>query len=631
MIKKRAPRKSRAASLNSSGIGDAGIHRFSTPYEVYDSLQYEHKDCKHSMTNLSFAVQMANHILVKGTQARYANAIGYTLPIDQCIDFICANPELICSRHIPDTAQLTRDQVKDGLDNSIDLVNKNIAKLFNYHSGSHFNHHLFAYESAMAKLANAYEKLTTKYQMPTLSPLFDLPSDPYSAGYSHMQVIDRSIASMELMRRLSSASIGSIDRLLEVIKNLAVICYPTHSFTVTASLFGSRVYGLSSKSSDVDISLTITDLQGYHVDTRQCIDQLYLEARHRSFVHKAVKITGARVPILKLATKQTADGINYDCDISFNNSIGTKKTSLIRQYIQMDPRVGPVLFVLKQWAAKRLITNPGVLNTYALMMMGLAFLIQNRVIPPLQLVSTSAVTNKTWKQLGCLATDPDAFRRMYPKPYEKTRIFCLETGSQLPYVYDNNSSVYFYQDPTGSIANRWQSPNKDTATKLLYNMFSYYGSQFNPYKTAVSPRLGRTDVPRSMFNQIRMSTPSPVTRNNLDKLRPLIIEDPLEVHLSCGRNAPAGWVECFMWEMRRAAWTMLPENHNQGDVLDKIMLKPTEDIYWSPVAWASVYRFPEKLFKQNEKNELKQIVAGYTCGEIALEWLEDELMRHVVV
>ncbi|KAJ2705954.1 hypothetical protein FB645_002043 [Coemansia sp. IMI 203386] len=296
----------------------------------------------------------------------------------------------------------------------------------------------------------------------------------------------------------------------------------------------------------------------------------------------------------------------------------------------MDPRVGPVLFVLKQWAAKRLIPNPGVLNTYALMMMGLAFLIQNRVIPPLQLVSTSAVTNKTWKQLDCLATDQGAFRRMYPRPYKKTRIVCLETGRQLPHIYDNKSSIYFYLDSTDS-ANYWQSPNKDTATKLLYNMLFYYGLQFNPYNTATSPRLGCTDVPRSMFNQIRVSTPSPLNKDNLHKLCPLVIEDPFKVHINCGRNAPAGWVECFMWEMHRAAWTMLPQNHSKGDVLDKIMLNPTEAIYWSPVAWASVYRFPEKLFKQNEKNELKQIVAGYTCEEIALEWLEDELMRHVAV
>ncbi|KAJ2705955.1 hypothetical protein FB645_002044 [Coemansia sp. IMI 203386] len=199
------------------------------------------------MTNLSFAVQMANHILVNGTQARYANAIGYTLPIDQCIDFVCANPELICSCHMPDTAQLTRDQAKDSLDNSIDLANKKITKLFNYHSGSHFDHHLFAYESAMAELATAYKELTTKYQVPTLSPLFDLPSGPYSAGHSHMQVIDRSIASMELMRRLSSANIGSIDGLLEFIKNLAVVCYPTNRYKVTASLYGSQAYGLSNE------------------------------------------------------------------------------------------------------------------------------------------------------------------------------------------------------------------------------------------------------------------------------------------------------------------------------------------------------------------------------------------------
>jgi DNA polymerase sigma len=76
------------------------------------------------------------------------------------------------------------------------------------------------------------------------------------------------------------------------------------------------------------------------------------------------------------------------CDLSIFNPVAIRNTELFKRYTQADPRVAPLIFAVKHWARSRKLTEPfhhgGVVNSYTHVLMLLAFLMMERVIPPLQ-------------------------------------------------------------------------------------------------------------------------------------------------------------------------------------------------------------------------------------------------------
>jgi DNA polymerase sigma len=76
------------------------------------------------------------------------------------------------------------------------------------------------------------------------------------------------------------------------------------------------------------------------------------------------------------------------CDLSVYNPVAVRNTELFKTYAQADPRVAPLIFAVKHWARSRELTDPynhgGVVNSYTHVLMLLAFLMMERVIPPLQ-------------------------------------------------------------------------------------------------------------------------------------------------------------------------------------------------------------------------------------------------------
>jgi DNA polymerase sigma len=77
-----------------------------------------------------------------------------------------------------------------------------------------------------------------------------------------------------------------------------------------------------------------------------------------------------------------------ECDLSVHNPVSVRNTELFKRYTQADPRVAPLIFAVKYWARSRKLTEPfhhgGVVNSYTHVLMLLAFLMMERVIPPLQ-------------------------------------------------------------------------------------------------------------------------------------------------------------------------------------------------------------------------------------------------------
>jgi DNA polymerase sigma len=75
-------------------------------------------------------------------------------------------------------------------------------------------------------------------------------------------------------------------------------------------------------------------------------------------------------------------------DLSVYDPIAARNTELFKTYTQIDMRVAPLIFAVKHWARSRKLTDPGnhggTVNSYTHVLMLLAFLMMERVIPPLQ-------------------------------------------------------------------------------------------------------------------------------------------------------------------------------------------------------------------------------------------------------
>ena len=89
-------------------------------------------------------------------------------------------------------------------------------------------------------------------------------------------------------------------------------------------------------------------------------------------------------------------GVGIQCDINFSNHLALHNTCLLKCYSLCDPRVQPMIVVVKAWAKRRKINSSyhGTLSSYGYVLMALHYLMnvaQPRIIPNLQLVSQATV------------------------------------------------------------------------------------------------------------------------------------------------------------------------------------------------------------------------------------------------
>ncbi|KAJ1939427.1 hypothetical protein GGF37_004404 [Kickxella alabastrina] len=488
---------------------------------------------------------------------------------------------------------------------------------------------------------NTIKRLTLKHVTDNgprlLDPLSDIAQTPLLLTNAELQRVEKDIDELEKQSQPSAQNTREVENVINIINNLAIKKFPTNR--VRVSLFGSRVYGMCSNNSDLDISVTAElDTTDYDTALARFLSQVAIMIEYVRGFSRVVKITRTRVPIIKF-TYMTPSGTRLNGDISINNNIGVAKTDMIAQYIRMDPRVRRVLLVLKKWGARREIPNYNVMNSYGLMMMGITFLINQGVVPPLQMLSTTEVTDETWRNLGAIHSSSSLVNSLYqcgsPGVAENLNfqtangVRCLETDTILPDCPIDGMRTYFYSDIKA--AQSWQSKNTDSVPLLIYKMFQYYGCKFNPMANVISPRLGSAEIPRAYLPQLKAPSPN-IYLSQRQKwrkdLRLLVIEDPFELTLNCGRNAGPEWVECFLWEMRRAAWAMLPkEKAKHYGSIRRMMLPPSRDIYETAEMWALTFRIlKDELHIYLKARNAKAIKELYGDPVIDLEVMENAQM-----
>ncbi|KAJ3296677.1 hypothetical protein HK104_001356 [Borealophlyctis nickersoniae] len=223
---------------------------------------------------------------------------------------------------------------------------------------------------------------------------------------------------------------------------------------IRAYLFGSTVNGLGTSGSDVDICLkTPWD------DRVAGVSNMHVLAKGlgKHGMQKIYTVAKAKVPICKFYDPEY--GVN--CDINVNNTQALRNTTLIKTYVEIDPRVRPLLMVIKHWTKRRVLNDAakgGTLSSYCWVMMVLNFLQMRN--PPI---------------LPCL--HEMYFERLRSHPEEVT-----------PVVIDGIDCSF--HDDINTVRG-YGARNLETLGALFYAFFHRYSVEFNYEDSVVSVRHGR--------------------------------------------------------------------------------------------------------------------------------------------
>ncbi|XP_071499153.1 poly(A) RNA polymerase, mitochondrial-like [Diadema antillarum] len=285
--------------------------------------------------------------------------------------------------------------------------------------------------------------------------------------------------------------------------------------------FGSSVNGFGKRSCDVDMYLDRGTAQGVvpqkqgrntyklsydrqsaHSERAATQSTLFTLAefleRHVPQCSFVTRILRARCPLVKF--KHQATGLA--CDLTGDNRIALKSSEMLYIYGRLDPRVRPLVFMVRHWARLNGIThsNPGYwITNYPLTLLVLFFL-QTRPEPVLPALSKIAL-------------------------FEPALEGMEEEEKDVELVFSNAPHI-----PA--------SRNTETPTELLREFFHFCAS-FPFEKYALSVHHGSTYL-------------KPVT----GKALPLYIENPLELELNTCKNVTGNLVDRLRRLSREAVKTM---------------------------------------------------------------------------
>ncbi|KAF9956170.1 hypothetical protein BGZ65_002925 [Modicella reniformis] len=239
--------------------------------------------------------------------------------------------------------------------------------------------------------------------------------------------------------------------------------YPRNFITV--QLLGSFANGLSSQTSDAD--LTALDTSNYLT-----IQTLAAVLKRRGY-RNVVPIPNAKVPIVTFKDPR----MNILCDMSINESVAIENSRLIKTYGAIDNRVRIIWFSLKQIAKRYgiLSAKKGFLSSYALTLMLITYLqtVTPPILPDLQQQTTNRMVDRVINGHNC--------------------------------SFDRNWSNH---EATARM-------NTDTPAELLLGLLKFFGYKFNYDQWEVNTRLGQFLTMQMSVDSWNMCVMDPfmVTRN----------------------------------------------------------------------------------------------------------------------
>lgn len=234
--------------------------------------------------------------------------------------------------------------------------------------------------------------------------------------------------------------------------------------------FGSSASGFDFAKSDIDLCI-----ESSHFNDSELLRKLRRELFRIKSDHLKVKIflRHTRVPILKIA-----DEIHQiECDICANSLLGVYNSRMLFVYSQFDPRLRPLVYVVKTWAKSRNISDAsvGMLSSYAYVIM-VIFYLQTRTPPILPCLQSAEVKD----------LDPSACSQPH-----------FYSGFNVSYFTDFNNPAF----------DRIKNANKSSLGELIRGFFQCFGGgQFDYSKFTISIREG-APIAKQWSNVISIEDP----------------------------------------------------------------------------------------------------------------------------
>ncbi|KAG1454047.1 hypothetical protein G6F56_007416 [Rhizopus delemar] len=171
-------------------------------------------------------------------------------------------------------------------------------------------------------------------------------------------------------------------RFIKKMENLLNSEWPDRD--IKPRVFGSSVNNLGTSSSDIDLCIT-TPWNGLR--NVRVLAKLF----RKCGMQHVVCVPRAKVPIVRLFDPE----MQLSCDINVNNTVALQNTNMIKVYVGLDPRVRPLIMIVKHWTKQRLLNdaaNGGTLSSYTWTCMIINFLQQRHppILPILHATETKA-------------------------------------------------------------------------------------------------------------------------------------------------------------------------------------------------------------------------------------------------
>ncbi|KAH0553914.1 hypothetical protein KQX54_005824 [Cotesia glomerata] len=145
--------------------------------------------------------------------------------------------------------------------------------------------------------------------------------------------------------------------------------------------FGSRITGLASMSSDLDIFI---DCYDHYYEGTEFDDVLNVLTKIESLLKKKKEIwtikktiTTSRIPIIKLTHNITS----IDCDLSFTNGLTTENTKLVKLYVDKYPMCKKLILFMRYWIDACNLNGQDEIRSYAISWMVIYYLQTKFILP----------------------------------------------------------------------------------------------------------------------------------------------------------------------------------------------------------------------------------------------------------
>ncbi|CAO0792253.1 unnamed protein product [Mucor circinelloides] len=278
--------------------------------------------------------------------------------------------------------------------------------------------------------------------------------------------------------------------------------WPMHRFNV--HLFGSSQNNLGTNQSDVDICIS-TSWNGL-----RCIKTLANVLR-KNGLQIVRTIPRAKVPIVKIWDPV----LQLACDLNVNNLLALQNTRMIKTYVAIDPRVRPLILIVKHWAKQRQLNDAasgGTLSTYTWTCMVINFL-QTR--------------------------NPPILPNLHEIPHTLSNDNVQINGMNSSFCDDLSRLVGFGRS------------NHESLGGLLYAFFRKFAFEFDYATQVISVRSGKL-----------LSRCEKGWHKGMESRRALCIEEPFDTRRNLGNSADETSVRGLRLEFERAVNILLETRGN---------------------------------------------------------------------